>query len=256
MLAIGLTAYFKLFGNRLIFYPERMLAGSPRIPYEDVSFTALDGTQLHGWFIPFKESSRVFVISHGNAGNIGDRYEMGEYVVREFQSNVFMYDYRGYGRSEGQPSEAGIYADVRGAVRYVHSRGFAPALVYLLGQSLGSAVTIDVASEETCGGIILEAPFPSVRAVARRYMFSLPVDYLLGARFDSISKIPNVRAPIAVVHAKGDPVIPFVLGQQLFDAATSRKKLFPVDAPEHEGVLMLLGGQRTRELREFLFPEN
>src|SRR3989442_1029020 len=215
MLIIGLAIYFRLFEKRLIFYPDRTLSGSPHIPYEDVHFAAADGTQLHGWFLPFKSSDRVFIISHGNAGNIGDRYEMAEYINREFESNILMYDYRGYGQSAGDPSEPGLYSDLKGALAYVRSRGYSPGSVYLMGQSLGTAVTVDVASREPVAGIILEAPFPSVRAVARHYMFSIPVDYLLSARFDSLSKISLVHSPVAVVHGKRDPVIPFDLGYEL-----------------------------------------
>jgi hypothetical protein len=256
MLILGLAIYFRLFESRLIFYPERTLAGVPSMAHEDVRFTAADGTQLHGWFLPFKDSNTVFIISHGNAGNIGDRFEMGEYVTQEFQSNTFMYDYRGYGQSEGKPSEVGVYSDLSGALRYVVSRGYPSKSVYLIGESLGTAVTVEIASQEAVGGIILEASFPSARAVARRHMFSLPVDYFLSTRFDSLSKIRKVRAPIAFVHGKHDPVVPFDLGRQLFDAAPEPKKFFQVDAEIHEGALMALGLSRTKELREFLFSRH
>jgi fermentation-respiration switch protein FrsA (DUF1100 family) len=253
MLIVGLAIYFRVFEKKLIFYPEKTLAGAPHVPYENVHFSAADGVQLHGWFLPFKDSARLMIISHGNAGNIGDRSEMAEYVNREFKTAVLMYDYRGYGQSAGEPSETGLYSDLKGALLYGRSRGFSPDSVYLMGQSLGTAVTVEIASRETVGGVILEAPFTSVRGVARHYMFSMPVDYLLSSRFDSLSKIQQVHAPIAVVHGKRDPVIPFELGQRLFDAAAVPKKLFPVAAEIHEGALMALGEERTKELREFLF---
>src|SRR5262245_30534605 len=110
MTILGLVLYLKFFEKRLIFYPERTLSGFPHVTYEDVPFAAPDGIQLHGWFVPVPDSANVFIISHGNAGNIGDRYEMAEYVAREFQANVLMYDYRGYGQSAGEPSETGLYS--------------------------------------------------------------------------------------------------------------------------------------------------
>lgn len=252
MLIAGLAVYLMLFENSLIFYPERTLAGFPHVPFEDVRFTAADGTRLHGWFIPFKDSKKIFVISHGNAGNIGHRYEMGEFINREFQANTLMYDYRGYGESEGRPTESGVYSDLSGAIRYALSRGYSPNELYLIGQSLGSAVTVEIASQQRVAGVILEAPFTSIRAMARRIAFSLPIDYFLRARFDSLSKIGSVRAPIAVIHGKRDPVVPFQLGQELFDAAASPKKFFPIDAEIHEGAMMALGLERTKELLEFL----
>ena len=256
LLVIGLALYFRFFENRLIFYPEPALSGSPQLPFEDVHFTAMDGTRLHGWFIPYAESKRVFIISHGNAGNIGDRVDMAEFVNKEFESSVFAYDYRGYGGSEGKPSESGVYSDLQGALRYVRSRGYSPGSIFLIGQSLGTAVTVHVAAQEPVAGIILEAPFTSARAMARSYMHSLPFDYFLSARFDSAAHIAKVKAPIAVVHAKRDPVVPFVLGQQLFEAAPRPKKFFAVNADLHEGALMAMGLVRTRELRAFLWNVN
>jgi len=256
MLLVGLALYFKIFENRFIFYPESELTASPHIPHEDVHFTAADGTRLNGWFVPFAGGNRVFIISHGNAGNIGDRVEMVEYVNAVFESSVFIYDYRGYGRSEGRPSESGLYSDLLGAIRYVRSRGYPSNAIYLLGQSLGTAVTVHVAVKEKVGGIILEAPFTSVRGMVRWYIHSLPFDYFLSARFDSLSKISKVRVPVAIVHAKGDSVVPFFLGQQLYDQATDPKKFFPIDAALHEGALMALGLARTRELRAFLWNAN
>lgn len=252
MLVIGLTLYFRIFESRLMFYPEKVLAEKPGIPHEDVRFNAADGTRLHGWFLPFAGSHRVFLISHGNAGNIGDRAIMGEFVHQEFKENVFMYDYRGYGNSEGKPSEEGLYSDIRGAVAYLRSRGFDSSRLFLIGQSLGTAVTVDLASHEPVAGVILEAPFPSVSIFARRLAFSFPIDYFLRSHFDSLSKISSIHAPIVVVHGRGDPVVPFDLGQQLFNGIPGRKKFFPANGEIHEGALMALTPTQILELRDFL----
>jgi fermentation-respiration switch protein FrsA (DUF1100 family) len=235
----------------LIFYPERTLEDKPDLPYEDVRFNAADGTRLHAWFIPFEGSRRAFLVSHGNAGNIGNRAVMGEFIHREFRTSILMYDYRGYGNSEGKPSEEGLYSDIQGAFRYLQSRGFAAASIYLLGQSLGTAVTIDFASHEAVAGIILEAPFPSSRAVIRRFAFSLPIDYLLKDRFNSLSKVANVHSPIAVVHSRGDPVVPYELGQQLFAGIEAPKRFFSVEEAVHEGALMSLRQSDLKEIRSF-----
>ena len=115
---------------------------------------------------------------------------------------------------------------------------------------------MEVASREDVAGIILEAPFPGIRELARSYTFSIPVDYLLSARFDSDSKIRAVQSPIAVIHARKDPVIPFVLGQRLFDTASDPKEFFAVEGEIHEGALMALEVEQMRQLREFLFKKN
>jgi len=142
--AMSLALYIRVFEDRLLFYPEPELVGAPSVPYEDVDFEAADGVALHGWWIP-TDSARALIVSHGNAGNIGDRASMGEFLREEFGINVFMYDYRGFGQSQGRPTEDGLYADIRGAYRWIGDRGFAPEDIYLFGQSLGSAVAIDLA---------------------------------------------------------------------------------------------------------------
>jgi fermentation-respiration switch protein FrsA (DUF1100 family) len=168
-----LIVYVRFFEDSLLYYPESELAGTPSVPFEDVSFTATDGTELHGWFIP-ADSQQVLIVSHGNAGNIGDRAVMGEFLLEEFGVNVFMYDYRGYGLSEGKPSEEGTYLDIRAAYQWVLDRGYAPPSIVLFGQSLGSAVTIDLASEAEVGGVIIEAGPTRIGDVVRRH-FHVPV---------------------------------------------------------------------------------
>src|SRR5262249_24547446 len=116
--------------------------------------------------------------------------------------------------------------------------------------------TIEAASHEQVAGLILEAAFPSIRTVARYYAFSLPVDYFLNSRFDSLSKIPDLHIPIAFVHAKRDPVIPFYLGRQLFEAAAEPKRFFSVDGEIHEGAMLALGLEQAKQLREFLFTKH
>jgi hypothetical protein len=193
-------------------------------------------------------------MNHGNAGNISDRHEMGEYLAEELDVSVLMYDYRGYGKSEGQPSEEGTYSDIRGAYAYVRSRGYPPSTILVFGQSLGTAIAIDLAAHETVRAVILEAPFTSMGAVARRHAFGLPIDYILTTRYDSLSKAHAIRVPVAVIHANRDPVIPFELGMDLYREFPGPKRFFEVQGEIHEGALLALGVERTRELKEFVLP--
>ena len=151
------------------------------------------------------------------------------------------------------PSESGTYADIRVAYDLILSRGFPPEAIYLMGQSLGTGVTVDLASKVPVGGVILEAPFTSVPAMVRR-RFHIPIDWLLNTRYDSLGKIAAVGVPVVFVHDRRDPVVPYALGRALFDATPEPKKLFTLDAEIHEGAIMGLGFARIAELREFLFP--
>ena len=248
---VALIIAVTLFEHRLIYYPTRVIDRTPEVAYEDVDFEAADGTRLHGWFIP-GPGRRVLIVSHGNGGNIGHRASMADFLHEELQISLFLYDYRGYGRSQGAPSEDGTYSDIRGAYQRMRSQGFEPSDIYLMGQSLGTAVTIDLAAELDVGGVILEAPFTSVAAIARN-RFYLPVDWILRTKYDSKEKISRVRAPIAIVHAREDPVVAFSLGADLFEAGAEPKRFFPVDGSVHEGVTIALGLVRLGELQEFVF---
>ena len=251
--SVVVVLYVTLFEHRLIYYPDRELSGSPVNDFEDVRFTADDGTPLHGWFMPAGRNE-VLIVSHGNAGNISHRGSMGDFLTDEFDVNVLMYDYRGYGRSDGEPSEEGTYSDIRGAYAYIRSRGYEPSDIYLMGQSLGSAIAVDLAAEEELGGIVLEAPFTNVAAIVR-HVFHVPLDWIIRTRYDSLSKINRIRAPVAFIHATDDPVVPVELGRELFEAASAPKMFFEIEAEIHEGAIMALGLERLQELRDFLFEE-
>jgi uncharacterized protein len=252
MTSAGLLIYVKIFEHRLIFFPDQETAGMPAAPFEDVFFDAVDGTHLHGWWLPRPGAAGALILSHGNAGNISHRAVAGDFLREELGVNVLMYDYRGYGRSDGSPSEEGTYSDIRGAYSHVQSRGFKPESIILMGQSLGTAVTMDLAADENVGGVILEAPFTSVAGMARRFWWSLPVRSLLSTKYDSLSKISRVKSPIVFVHATGDPVVPYALGRELFEAANAPKQFFEVPADLHEGATMGLGLEAVKQLKALL----
>ncbi len=253
MTSVALMVYVKLFEHRLIYFPERELTGSPAGPFEDVFFEAVDGTRLHGWWLPAPDARGALILSHGNAGNIGHRAPVGEFLREEFGINVLMYDYRGYGRSEGSPTEEGTYSDIRGAYAYVRSRGFQPESVVLMGQSLGTAVTVDLAANEKTGAVILEAAFTSVPAMGRTLWWSLPIRGMITTKYDSLSKIARIRSPIAMIHATGDALIPFAMGRELFEAASAPKQFFRVNADVHEGAILGLGLEDLQRLKDFLW---
>jgi uncharacterized protein len=252
---IALFIYVKLFEHRFIYFPDRTVAGAPSAPYENVFFNAADATRLHAWWLSHPESSTVLVVSHGNAGNITYRAEVGDFLRSELQTNVFMYDYRGFGQSEGKPSEQGTYADVRAAYGYVKARGFTPNSIFLMGQSLGTAITVDIAASEPVAGVILEAPFTSVAAVARKFTWTLPFRLFVSTKYDSLSKIAQIRAPLVIVHATRDPVIAYEFGRVLFEAAGQPKLFFEVQGQLHEGAIMGLGLEDLRRMRQFLFGD-
>ena len=229
-----------LFQNRLIFFPEipGRLSGDwhPQgLPVEDVSLTTDDGVKLHAWWIPARNAEFTFLAFHGNAANIANRADVYHFL-HTLPVNVLAVEYRGYGRSEGAPSELGIYRDADAAYRYVtRDRSVAPRRVIVFGQSLGTAAAADLAARQEVGGVILEAPFRSAAAVARRLYWFLPgLSLLLRAKFDTGAKLERVRAPVMVVHCAQDPVIPIALGREVESLVRPPKLFFTVGGYCHE----------------------
>jgi uncharacterized protein len=219
--------------GRFIYYPSRTMSGDPSLvglAFRDVAFTAGDGVKLHGWLIPGRAQTTL-LYSHGNGGNISDRLPLARLLADELGVGVFMYDYRGYGRSEGTPTEAGLVSDALGAREALLREGLAAEHLVYFGRSLGAAITIDLALAHPPAAAVLESPFASVRAMANAV---LPGSgYLFSTRWDSLSKISRLRAPVLVLHGDADEVVPYAQGRALFAAAREPKTFFTIPGGRH-----------------------
>ncbi len=253
---LTVAALVRLFENRFIFFPPRYPEGfvSPEVyglHLEEVWITASDGVRLNAWFLPSLSSPRVLVWFHGNAENIG--YGLGQLkVFSRLGVNLLALDYRGYGKSEGSPSEEGVYRDAEAAYRYLlDQRRFAPREIVLYGHSLGGAVAVDLASRHECGGLIVESSFTCAREVARR-SFRIPLfEYVPKSRFDSLAKMARVRAPVLIVHGTKDPFFPVSMAERLFQAAPGPKWLFIIDGAVHDDPYLVGGEKYLDRLRSF-----
>jgi fermentation-respiration switch protein FrsA (DUF1100 family) len=190
---------------------------------------------------------------HGNAANLPNRAD----IYRFFHAlpvNILAVDYRGYGRSEGSPTEAGVYLDARAAYDHlVTQRAIPPRRIIAFGASLGSAVAADLAAEREVAALIMEAPFPSAPAVARRvYPFLPGIGLLMQTRLDTAAKLARVRAPVLVLHCTRDPVIAFSLGEATFAAAREPKHFARLDAACHEDACLAAPAAYRAALWSFL----
>ncbi|MCB9913560.1 MAG: alpha/beta hydrolase [Planctomycetes bacterium] len=215
--------------SRLIWLPGAPGGRTPRdagLAYEELTLTTPDGERLHAWFLPARGEPRgALLLSHGNAGTIEHRLDLARAFV-DMDVAVLLYDYRGYGRSTGSPSEEGTYVDARTAWReLVERRGFAPARVLLYGESLGGAVATQLATEVDAAGLVLQDTFSSLADAAAYHYPWLPVRLLLRVDYDSAAKIERIGAPLLVVHSPQDEVVPFAQGEALFAAAREPKEL-------------------------------
>jgi uncharacterized protein len=248
----------RIFEARLVFFPNfpDRLDGDwhPRsLPVEDVWLTASDGVKLHAWWIANRSAKFTFLAFHGNASNIANRTPVYEFL-HDTPANVLALEYRGYGRSEGSPSETGIYRDAEAAYDYVvKTKGSDPRSVISFGQSLGTAVATHLAAHHQVGGVVLEAPFPSASSVARNVYWFLPgVSWVVYGQFDTQSRLKELRAPILIVHCDRDPVIPFPFGEQVYDAALQPKTFLKVRGECHEESSLVAPAQYRVALEKFL----
>lgn len=238
-----------------VFHPEpwidRDWARASGLPLEEVWLRAEDGTRLFGWYVENPAAPAVLLWCHGNAGNIIHRlHNLAELYRTGF--SVFLFDYRGYGRSEGRPSEEGVCLDALAAHRYVTAtRRVPPERLILFGRSLGAAVAGDLAVKRPAAGLVLESPFPSVAAVVRAHYFGLPLHWLLGSDFDLLGKLRLISIPVLVIHGDRDDIIPLDLGRAVFEAAREPKSLYVIPGADHNDTYVVGGQPYFRRLRQF-----
>jgi uncharacterized protein len=247
-----------LFEDRLIYFPDSpgRLSGDWQpegLSIQDIWLRTADDIRLHSWWIPAEGAQFTFLVFHGNAANIANRTALYHFL-RDLPANVLAVEYRGYGRSEGQPSENGIYRDAEAAWDYaVHNRGISPKWIIAFGASLGTAVAVDLAAKRDVAGIVLVAPFASSKAVARHvYPFLPGIGSVVRSKFDTAAKLTQVRAPILIFHCTGDPVLPFALGEEVYWLAHKPKLFLRVEGPCHEEALLMAPAASRVQLLSFL----
>ena len=242
--------------EKFIFYPLDAIDETPRnigLPFDDISFSTGDGLQLNGWFVPYPGAQTTLLWFHGNAGNISHRLENIRLLHDRVKINTFIFDYRGYGRSQGRPSEEGTYMDGEAALRYLRSRkDVDPKRIVFFGRSLGAAVAAELATREDALALILETPFASVREMARVAFPFLPVGPLLRTRYDTVEKVKRVKGPLLVVHGDRDEIVPFAQGKKVFDAAPQPKEFYAIRGAHHNDTYLVGGEAYFAALKDFI----
>lgn len=251
---IALVILLTLFQSRMIYYPTSSIDMTPRyidLDYDEVDFVAVDDVKLNGWFIPKEDHIGVLLFCHGNAGNISHRLETIR-IFHDLGLSVFIFDYRGYGQSQGKLSEKGTYLDVEAAWRYLTEiRMIKPSDIIVFGRSLGGSIAAYIAKEENPGALILESAMTSVPDVAAKIYPFLPVRLLARFEYNTIDYVREVSCPVLVIHSPDDEIIPYENGRRLFEAANEPKRFLELTGGHNEG-FMLAGDYYSDGLQDFL----
>ncbi len=233
---ISLFFYARYLEKKSLYYPISDIENTPQdigIEYEDIFFNTKDDVRLNGWLLKAQKPRATMLFAHGNGGNIGHRLDKIVFF-NKLGFNVFTFDYRGYGKSQGMPSEKGLYLDIQAVYEFITDKNLGvPIIVY--GESLGGAIAIDLAarSDIALDGLIVEGTFTNVNDMAKTIYPMLPT-FLIKTKFDSVGKISKIKVPKLHFHARSDNIVPFTLGQKLFKAASNPKKFIILEGVHND----------------------
>lgn len=234
--------------------PSRELTASPRdigLIHEDVRLLTDDGVDLHGWYIPTERARGTLLFFHGNAGNISHRLESLQ-IFHQLGLNVLIFDYRGYGQSQGQPGERGTQLDALAAWHHlVDIRGESPDRIVLFGRSLGGALAAWLAARVQPGALILESAFISVPELAAELYWWLPARWLSRLQYNTRNYLAEVHCPVQVIHSREDEIIPYRHGQSLYEAAHPPRTFLELRGDHNTGFIVS-GDNYMRGLETFL----
>jgi hypothetical protein len=256
---IGVFLLVRLLESQMVFFPSKYPSGfwslqnGSDLKINDVWLAAGDGVKLHGWFAPHPQPVASLLMCHGNAGNVSDRYDWLEMLYQRVPVNLFIFDYRGYGRSESRPTEEGCYRDAAAAFDWLAAQNpNVPIIVH--GHSLGSAVAVDLVHRlpNRAAGIILEAAFTNATDMARLMFGPIPMHWMSSMKWAADEKIAAVTIPKLFIHGEYDSIIPIRLGKKLFEAAAPPKEFVALSQADHNDTFVAGGDEYYQAIRDFV----
>jgi len=243
-----LMAVLTALQNKLIFFPERL--GVRASPGGEAWITTHDGVTVHAWHLVPPNASRALLYLHGNGGNLESRRHI-LLQLEQLGVEILAIDYRGYGKSTGEPTEAGLYTDALAAHAWLAQR-IPPERIFVYGESLGGGPATELAVKRPTAGLILQSTFTSIADMAALSFPLLPVRAIVRTRFDNLAKLPNVSAPKLIIHSRADEVVPFDMGQRLYAAARGPKQHLWLDRARHNDLYTLDADEVLTSLRSFI----
>jgi len=260
-LIIGLAGIYALlcllmffFQKYLIYFPDKTLFFTPNhinLVYEETHFKTSDDLSINGWLIPADSSEYVLIFCHGNAGNISHRLESIQ-IFNRLSLDVFIFDYRGFGKSEGQIDEEGTYLDALGAWDFlVAEKRYDPKKIIIFGRSLGSGIASWLAREKQPAALILESSFTSLPDLGAKLYPLFPVHFLSRYHYPTFDNLQYINCPKLFIHSKGDEIIPFSLGLENFKSASEPKMFLEIQG-SHNDAFMVSGSKYMEGIHKFI----
>ena len=256
-LILAYAAFLLLFENKIIFHPSPYPDGywNPTtlgVPAQDIYFNSEDGVKLHAWFIPAPNADATLLWFHGNAGNLSHRLDNIQRLKR-LNLNIFIFDYRGYGRSEGDPDEKGIYKDSRAAYKQVLAMdGVSVDSLFLFGRSLGGICAVETAMNHPARGLILESVFTNSADMSRTIFPLIPLGWAVRSKLDAVGKVPHLKLAKLFLHGTRDDIVPYDLGRKLFEKAGNPKAFYAIEGAGHNDTYILGGAGYFDALNRFI----
>jgi len=249
-ISIGVLLFIAYWGVGVILYlmqPSFLYSPVKDIPYtpadigldfEEVKFKTGDRLQLHGWFIPAANAEFTVLFCHTNGGNMMHQLDSIN-VLYKLGVNCFIFDYRGYGSSQGRPSEHGTYLDVRAAYRWLTKKKKIPGdNIIIFGRSLGGSIAAYLAGKVKARGLVVESAFTSYVDIGRKFYPYMPVRWFARFRYPTIDYIKEVRCPVMIIHSRTDEIIPFEFGLELYEAANEPREFIEIFGGHNDGFLI------------------
>jgi hypothetical protein len=240
--------------DSLLYFPQKELSQTPgdiNLEYEEIIFKAKDGTEISGWFVGARDEKGVVLFCHGNAGNISHRLDSIK-IFNNLNLSVMIFDYRGYGKSRGKPTEQGTYLDAEAAWDYlIRTKQKTPESITLFGRSLGGAVAAEIAFRKNPGRLIIESGFTSVTELAKKHYPWLPIKLISKFKYSTIEKIGSIKCPKLIIHSPADEIVPFEHGRTIYQKGSQPKEFLEIRGNHNEGFL-ISGKTYTEGLRKFL----
>lgn len=237
---LALIAFVYVRQPKMLYYPTRQIEQTPAamgLSFDEATFKTADGIAISAWYIPAPDARAVLLFCHGNGGNISHRLDSIR-IFHDLGLSVLIFDYRGYGKSSGEPTEKGTYLDAEAAWNFlVNEKRIEPARMVIFGRSLGSAVAAELATRKKAGALIIESGFTSIPDLGRKYYPYLPVSLMTRFHYATIDKVSSLSLPKLFIHSPGDEVIPYDQGMKLFARAAEPKEFLTLRGDHNEGFL-------------------